>query len=74
MTPVIESESNLTWIGGTSGSGIMKANAVGRIAAARLQGHSDAVLADGSKFRVSMLSMRNWEVEYGIGRKMYRQQ
>lgn len=63
MTPVIESVANITWIGGTSGSGIMKADAVGRIAAARLQGIEYAVLADGVKFLVSKLSLRNREVE-----------
>ncbi len=63
MTPVIESVANLTWVGGTSGSGIMKADAVGRIAAARLQGHEEALLADGSRFRVLSLSLREREVE-----------
>ncbi len=63
MTPVIESLANLTWVGGTSGSGIMKADAVGRIAAAGLQGHEEAVLADGTRFAVSRLSLRNRAVE-----------
>ncbi len=63
MTPVIESIANITWVGGTSGSGIMKADAVGRIAAAGLQGHDEAVLADGSSFKVSGLSLRNREIE-----------
>lgn len=63
MTPVIESVANLTWVGGTSGSGIMKADAVGRIAAAQLQGNEEAVLADGTRFRVSRLSLRDRDVE-----------
>jgi len=63
MTPVIESVANITWVGGTSGSGIMKADAVGRIAAAGLQGHKEAVLADGTRFEVSRLSLRNRDVE-----------
>ncbi len=63
MTPVIESVANLTWVGGTSGSGIMKADAVGRIAAARLQGHDEAVLADGTMFKVSRLSLHDRAVE-----------
>jgi glycine/D-amino acid oxidase-like deaminating enzyme len=63
MTPVIESVANITWVGGTSGSGIMKADAVGRIAAAGLQGHEEAVLADGTRFKVSRLSLREREVE-----------
>lgn len=63
MTPVIESVANLTWVGGTSGSGIMKADAIGRIAAARMQGYEEAILADGSKFKVSRLSLRDRDVE-----------
>jgi glycine/D-amino acid oxidase-like deaminating enzyme len=63
MNPVIESVKNLTWVSGTSGSGIMKADAIGRIAAARLQGLEYAELADGTGFRVSKLSLRQREVE-----------
>ncbi|VVB95676.1 Monomeric sarcosine oxidase [uncultured archaeon] len=63
MTPVIESVANITWVGGTSGSGIMKADAVGRIAAAVLQGMEEAVLADGTKFEVSKLTLRDRNVE-----------
>ncbi|MFW9990467.1 MAG: NAD(P)/FAD-dependent oxidoreductase [Candidatus Odinarchaeota archaeon] len=61
--PVIETVANLTWVSGTSGSGIMKADAIGRIAAASIQGKEEAVLFDGSKFRVSALSLRHREVE-----------
>jgi glycine/D-amino acid oxidase-like deaminating enzyme len=63
MTPIVESVANLTWVGGTSGSGIMKADAVGRIAAAGLQGDEVAVLADGTRFEVSRLSLRRRDVE-----------
>ncbi len=63
MLPVIESVANLTWVGGTSGSGIMKADAIGRIAAARLRGKEEVALADGVKFKVSMLSLRDRSVE-----------
>lgn len=63
MTPVIESEANITWVSGTSGSGIMKADAIGRIAAAGLQGKDEAVLADGTRFEVSRLSLRRRDVE-----------
>ncbi|MFU8767217.1 MAG: NAD(P)/FAD-dependent oxidoreductase [Candidatus Methanoperedens sp.] len=63
MTPVIESVANITWVSGTSGSGIMKADAVGRIAAARLHGDEEAALADGTRFKVSRLSLRNRDVE-----------
>jgi len=63
MTPVVESVANLTWVSGTSGSGIMKADAIGRIAAAQMRGYEEALLADGSKFKVSRLSLRNRDVE-----------
>lgn len=63
MIPVVESVANITWVGGTSGSGVMKADAVGRIAAAGLQGHKEAVLADGARFEVSTLSLRDREIE-----------
>ncbi len=63
MNPVIESVANLTWVSGTSGSGIMKADAVGRIAAAKLRGHDVAVLADGTEFLVSKISLRDRDVE-----------
>jgi hypothetical protein len=41
----------------------MKADAVGRITASRLQGDEEAVLADGTRFRVSGLSLRDRDVE-----------
>lgn len=61
--PVIETVSNLTWVGGTSGSGIMKADAIGRITAAQVQGLDKAELFDGTSFRVSRLSLFFREVE-----------
>lgn len=63
MSPVIESAANVIWAGGTSGSGIMKADAIGRIAAAKSQGKKEAVLADGTKFEVSRLSLRERNIE-----------
>jgi glycine/D-amino acid oxidase-like deaminating enzyme len=61
--PVVESVSNLTWASGTSGSGIMKADALGRITAARVQGHHKTHLADGTPFKVSTLSLWQREAE-----------
>jgi len=61
--PVLESVKNLSWISGTSGSGIMKADALGRIAAAKLNGKDQAELADGSMFPVESLSLRNRNVK-----------
>ncbi|MHA2297593.1 MAG: NAD(P)/FAD-dependent oxidoreductase [Candidatus Hodarchaeales archaeon] len=62
-TPVIETVANLTWVSGTSGSGIMKADAIGRITAAAVQGKEETMLFDGSKIWVSKLSLRHREVE-----------
>ena len=61
-TPVVESVANLTWVSGTSGSGIMKADALGRIAAARVLGKPTAELAHGRRFRVADLSLRDRRV------------
>ena len=60
---MIETVSNLTWVSGTSGSGIMKADAIGRITAAKVQGLDNAKLFDGTLFKVSKLSLRSREVE-----------
>lgn len=56
--PVVELVGDLLWVGGSSGSGIMKADAIGRIAAARARGEDRAELADGCDFRISDLSLR----------------
>ena len=61
--PVIESVSNITWVAGTSGSGIMKADAIGRITASRIMGQTITELHDGSQFKVSDISLRNRRVE-----------
>jgi glycine/D-amino acid oxidase-like deaminating enzyme len=63
--PVIENVSNITWVSGTSGSGIMKADAIGRITASKLLEDKYATLADQSKFKVSNLSLyeRNVDLE-----------
>jgi glycine/D-amino acid oxidase-like deaminating enzyme len=57
--PVVESEENITWASGTSGSGIMKADAVGRIASSKVLGIKRATLFDGTTMTVSDLSLRN---------------
>ena len=61
--PVLERVKNITWVSGTSGSGIMKADALGRIAAAHLRGKKIAQLADGTHFNVQDISLRNRKVE-----------
>jgi len=60
--PVVETLSNITWSSGTSGSGIMKADAIGRVTASRLLGFKEAELFDGSRIRVADLSLRERNV------------
>jgi FAD-dependent oxidoreductase domain-containing protein 1 len=61
--PVVESESNVTWTCGTSGSGIMKADAVGRVTASKVIGKRTAELFDGTTMDVMDLSLRERSVE-----------
>jgi glycine/D-amino acid oxidase-like deaminating enzyme len=61
--PVIFEEKDLIVVGGASGSGIMKADAIGRIAAALYDGEEYAVLYGDRKFKVSDLSIKERRVE-----------
>jgi FAD-dependent oxidoreductase domain-containing protein 1 len=61
--PVIFEERDLIVVGGASGSGIMKADAIGRIAAALYNGEEYALLYGGRKFKVSDLSIKKRHVE-----------
>jgi glycine/D-amino acid oxidase-like deaminating enzyme len=61
--PVIFGEHGVVVVGGASGSGIMKADAIGRIAAAVYAEEEYATLYGGSKFKVSDLGLRNRNVE-----------
>ncbi|MHA1503834.1 MAG: FAD-dependent oxidoreductase, partial [Candidatus Heimdallarchaeota archaeon] len=61
--PVIEKVSNIQWVSGTSGSGIMKADAIGRIAAAKCLGLDKAILFDKSKILVDDLSLKKRNVD-----------
>ena len=61
--PVIEKISNIQWVSGTSGSGIMKADAIGRIAAAKNLALDEAELFDKTKFQVSDLSLKKRRVD-----------
>jgi glycine/D-amino acid oxidase-like deaminating enzyme len=61
--PVIFEERDLIVVGGASGSGIMKADAIGRIAAALYNGEEYALLYGGRKFKVSDLSIKERHVE-----------
>ena len=44
-------------VGGTSGSGVMKADSLGRIVAGRLLGREVVELAHGNDFRVTELGL-----------------
>ncbi len=61
--PVIFEENGIIVVGGTSGSGIMKADAVGRIAAALYAGEEYATLFGGEKFKASNLGLEERKVE-----------
>jgi glycine/D-amino acid oxidase-like deaminating enzyme len=50
-------------VGGASGSGILKADSIGRIAAALYQGQEYALLYGDRKFRVSDLGLKKRRVE-----------
>jgi len=50
-------------VGGASGSGIMKADSIGRIAAALYKGEEYALLYGDREFKVSDLSIRDRKIE-----------
>ena len=61
--PVIFEENDLIVVGGASGSGISKADAIGRITAALYVNEEYALLYGGKKFKVSDLSLKNRRTE-----------
>jgi glycine/D-amino acid oxidase-like deaminating enzyme len=61
--PVIFEEYGLMVVGGASGSGILKADAIGRIASALYNGEEYAVLYGDRKFKVSDLGLKNRHIE-----------
>lgn len=61
--PVVEQVANVIWAGGSSGSGIMKGDALGRIAAAAVTGEETVSLADGRRFKTADLSLRRRAVQ-----------
>jgi FAD-dependent oxidoreductase domain-containing protein 1 len=61
--PVIFGEHGVVVVGGGSGSGIMKADAIGRIAAAVYAGQKFATLFGGPQFRVRDLGLKERRVE-----------
>jgi glycine/D-amino acid oxidase-like deaminating enzyme len=61
--PLIFEENGLMVVGGASGSGIMKADAIGRIAAALYKDEEHALLFGDRKFKVSDLGLKNRNIE-----------
>jgi len=61
--PVVFEEADVIVVGGASGSGIMKADAIGRIAAALYSGREYATLFGGEEFKVSDLGIKARKVE-----------
>jgi glycine/D-amino acid oxidase-like deaminating enzyme len=61
--PVVEREENIFWTSGTSGSGIMKADGIGRVTASKVLGLDTAEMFDSARIRISDLSLRNRNVE-----------
>jgi glycine/D-amino acid oxidase-like deaminating enzyme len=56
-TPFVERLAGALIVGGSSGSGVMKADSLGRIAAARFGGKDVVELGHGGRFRVADLSL-----------------
>jgi glycine/D-amino acid oxidase-like deaminating enzyme len=64
QTPVVEALApGLIYVGAASGSGIMKCDALGRIAAALYAGDEEAELYGGRRFRVSDIGIERRNVE-----------
>jgi glycine/D-amino acid oxidase-like deaminating enzyme len=61
--PLIFEENGLMMVGGASGSGILKADAVSRIATALYSGEEYALLYGDRKFKVSDLGLKNRNIE-----------
>lgn len=61
--PIIFEENGTMVVGGASGSGILKADSIGRIAAALYKNEKEAVLYGDRKFRVSDLGLKRRNVE-----------
>jgi glycine/D-amino acid oxidase-like deaminating enzyme len=62
-SPVIYKEDGFLYIGAASGSGIMKGDALGRIAASLYYDEEEAVLYGGRSFRVADLGIHNRKIE-----------
>jgi len=63
-TPVIYGEKGFLYVGCGSGSGIMKGDAIGRVADAVCAGEAEAVLHGGRKLSVAKLGIKHRAVEH----------
>ena len=63
-TPVLYSIPGLYYIGAASGSGIMKADSLGRVLEALVNGKDYAELYGGKKFKVSHLGIKHRHVDH----------
>ena len=63
-TPVIYGEKGFLYVGAGSGSGIMKGDALGRVADALCAGDSEAQLYGGRKLHVAKLGIKHRAVEH----------
>jgi glycine/D-amino acid oxidase-like deaminating enzyme len=62
--PVLTDEAyGVLFVGGDSGSGIMKADSLGRLVAARCEGKSEGRLYTGETYRIDRLSLTHRDVE-----------
>jgi FAD-dependent oxidoreductase domain-containing protein 1 len=61
--PLIFEENNVMVVGGASGSGILKADAIGRIATALYNNEEYALLYGDKKFKASDLGLKNRTIE-----------
>jgi len=61
--PVVAPAPGMIYVGAASGSGIMKSDALGRVAAALYVGDEEAELYGGRSFRVADLGVRSRRVE-----------
>jgi FAD-dependent oxidoreductase domain-containing protein 1 len=60
---LVDTPFGVTFVGGDSGSGVMKADALGRLAAAQYEGRSDGQLFGGESYRLDRLSLSARDVK-----------
>jgi FAD-dependent oxidoreductase domain-containing protein 1 len=56
--PFVDRVAGAVVVGGASGSGIMKADSLGRVVAGLLRGQEDVALADGGRLRVAAIALK----------------